>query len=180
MLNTCHTEGSLQTKNPKPFWRYIKSRKQDSTDISTSKRCGLLVSDNTRQAEILNEQFTSVCSQENTTAPTELEGDHFLSMPKLNIEVTGVEKLLQNLNPGKASGPDSVPNRILKLCAKELAPMLTFIFNQSLSLVVLPADWKLANITPIFKKGDRHLSENYRPVLLVCHVKFWSTLCVAT
>ena len=121
-----------------------------------------------------------MCSQENTTAPTELECDHFLSMPKLNIEVTGVEKLLQNLNPGKASGPDSVPNRILKLCAKELAPMLTFIFNQSLSLVVLPADWKLANITPIFKKGDRHLPENYRPVLLVCHVKFWSTLCVAT
>ena len=77
------------------------------------------MSDNTQQAEILNEQFKS----------PELEGDPFLSMPELNNEVTIVEKLLQNLNPGKASGPDSVPNRILKLCAKELAPMLTFIFT---------------------------------------------------
>ena len=99
-------EGSLQTKNPKPLWRYIKSRKQDSTGISTLKRRGLLVSDNTQQAEILNEQFKSVFSQENTTAPPELEGDPFLSMPELNIYVTGVDKLLQNLNPGKASiGP---------------------------------------------------------------------------
>ena len=44
--------------------------------------------------------------------------------------------------------------------------MLTYIFDQSLTLGVLPADWKLANITPIFKKGDRHLPENYRPVSL--------------
>ena len=51
-------EGSLQTKNPKPFWRYIKSRKQESTGISTIKRRGLLVSDNTQQAEILNEQLS--------------------------------------------------------------------------------------------------------------------------
>ena len=88
------------------------------------------VSDNTQQAEILNEQFKSVFSQENTTAPPEIEGDHFLSMPELNIvKVTGVEELLQTLNPGKVSGPDSVPNRILKLCTKKLAPMLTFLFN---------------------------------------------------
>ena len=51
-------EGSLQTKNPKPFWRYIKSRKQESTGISTIKIRGLLVSDNTQQAEILNEQLS--------------------------------------------------------------------------------------------------------------------------
>ena len=44
--------------------------------------------------------------------------------------------------------------------------MLTFIFNQSLLLGVLPADWKLANITPIFKKSDRHLLENYGPASL--------------
>ena len=44
--------------------------------------------------------------------------------------------------------------------------MPTFIFNQSLSLGVIPADWKLANITPIFKKGDHHLPETYRPVSL--------------
>ena len=117
------------------------------------------MSDNTQKVEILNEQFKSVFSQENTTAPPETEDDPFLSMPGLNIEVAGVEKLLQNLNRGKAPGPDSVPNRILELCAKELTPMLTLIFNQS--LVILTADWKQANITLIFKEGDHHLPGNY-------------------
>ena len=32
----------------------------------------------------------------------------------------------------------------------------------------LPRDWSLANVAPIFKKGNRVLAENYRPVSLTC------------
>ena len=32
----------------------------------------------------------------------------------------------------------------------------------------LPSDWLNANVAPIFKKGDVHLPENYRPVSLTC------------
>ena len=31
-----------------------------------------------------------------------------------------------------------------------------------------PEDWKTANVAPIFKKGDRGLASNYRPVSLTC------------
>jgi hypothetical protein len=37
--------------------------------------------------------------------------------------VKGLEKLLANINPSKASGPDNIPNRILKECAIHLAPI---------------------------------------------------------
>jgi hypothetical protein len=37
----------------------------------------------------------------------------------------GVDKLLQDINPSKASGPDEIPNRILKECASQIAPSLT-------------------------------------------------------
>jgi hypothetical protein len=46
-------------------------------------------------------------------------------IPKFIIRENGVEKLLQDINPSKASGPDGIPNRILKECASQIAPSLT-------------------------------------------------------
>ena len=77
-----------------------------------------------------------------------------------------MEKLLANLNPNKAAGPDGIPCRLLKILAPQLSPVLTIIFNQSLETGVLPSDWKQANISPIHKKGDRAKAKNYRPVSL--------------
>ena len=159
-------EETLLTKNSKPFWHYIKSRKQDNAGISPLKRRGVLVSDNVEQADILNEQFQSVFTNENVDSLPLMDGTPYPGVADLNIDVAGVEKLLQNLNPGKASGPDNIPNRILKCYATQLAPMLTFIFNQSVTTGCLPKEWTTAHISPIFKKGDRHLPENYRPVSL--------------
>ena len=72
----------------------------------------------------------------------------------------------QNLNPHKATGPDGISPRILKELAPELAPILSFIYQTSLNTGKLPQDWKTANISPIFKKGDRVKASNYRPVSL--------------
>jgi hypothetical protein len=53
----------------------------------------------------------------------------------------------------------------------ELAPVLTEIFNKSLASGEIPADWRVANVTPTSKKGKRTAHENYRPVSLtsVCY-----------
>jgi hypothetical protein len=82
------------------------------------------------------------------------------------IDQKGLEKLLTNINPSKASGPDNIPNRIVKECAIHLAPILKTILQCSLDTGELPIDWRDANISSIFKKGDKHLPENYRPVSL--------------
>ena len=55
------------------------------------------------------------------------------------------------------------PGRILQNLARELAPVLHYIFDQSLNSGDLLADWTLANVAPIFKKAV-----NYRPVSLTC------------
>ena len=49
-------------------------------------------------------------------------------------------------------------------CATVLAEPLSMIFQQSFETGTLPADWKTANIVPIFKKRDRTDRANYRPV----------------
>ena len=57
---------------------------------------------------------------------------------------------------------------MLNMLAPELAPIVHAIFTQSLDTGELPRDWSLANVAPIFKKGNRVLAENYRPVSLTC------------
>jgi hypothetical protein len=74
------------------------------------------------------------------------------SISNINIEVHGVVKLLTNLSINKASVPDNIANKVLKACAEELAPVMSHIFQLSLTTGELPSDWRNANITPIFKK----------------------------
>ena len=76
---------------------------------------------------------------------------------------TGVRKLLQELDPHKATGPDNIPANLLKLTAPQIAPLLVLVFTASVIQGKLPDDWKLAYITPIFKKGNRR-SANYRQI----------------
>ena len=94
-----------------------------------------------------------------TTAPT--IGD-------LKITTKGVEKQLSTLNINRASGPDQIPNIFLKQTAKESASVLAALFTQSLQTEYLPGDWLSANVSPIFRKGDRGLASNYQPVSLTC------------
>ena len=44
------------------------------------------------------------------------------------------------------------------------------IFNESLEIGETPEDWQNANVTPIFKKGNRNDPANYRPVGLTSQV----------
>jgi len=56
---------------------------------------------------------------------------------------------------------------MLKIAAGVLAPSLAFLFNQSISSGVVPTEWKLARVTPIFKKGKRQDVNNYRPISII-------------
>ena len=159
---------ALEQNDVKPLWKYIKSKKQDNIGVSSIKHKGQLFAGSKTKAELLNNQFTSVFTRDTTEVLPEIQGNSFPQIPPLQITVGGVTKLLKSLKTNKASGPDGLPNRILKECAEELSPALTAIFNQSLNTGELPEDWRNANVSPIYKKESRHEAENYRPVSLTC------------
>ena len=52
--------------------------------------------------------------------------------------------------------------------ATELGPIFAHLFQQSIDSGDIPKEWTLANISPLFKKGDRSLACIYRPVSLTC------------
>ena len=88
----------------------------------------------------------------------------------LSCSIEEVVKLLQSIDVNKASGLDNLPPRILKECAMEWALPLTNSFNFTLSRGNIPADWKVANVVPIFKSGKNNLAD-YCPISLTSVVK---------
>ena len=95
-------------------------------------------------------------------------------MPNITIREDRVTKLLKNLSPFKAAGPDNISPWTLKIAAEELSPALSKIFQLSLDSGIIPEDWLCANISSVFKKGDRSKPSNYRSVNLtaVCSKVF--------
>ena len=166
-MNAILTE-SLEHGNNKPFWKYIKARRNDNVGVAAIKNNDILYHDSKTKAELLNHQFKSVFTMDDDTyhLPT-MSHPKYPNIENITISIEGVEKLLDNINIHKASGPDKIPNIILKTCSKEISPALANIFQQSLDTGTLPNDWRNANISPIFYKGNKHMASNYRPISLI-------------
>jgi hypothetical protein len=81
-----------------------------------------------------------------------------------------VYSVLSNLEERKSSGPDGIPNVLLKRCKQSLALPLSILYNKSLHEGYLQQDWRDAIVAPIHKKGSKTKAENYRPVSLTSTV----------
>ena len=53
------------------------------------------------------------------------------------------------------------------MAADVLAPSLELLFNQSISSGIVPAEWKLVRVTPIFKKDKRQDVNNYQTIAVI-------------
>ena len=153
----------LEKGNSKPFWKYVRSQKQENLGVSALKKQGQLHSDRQAKCDILAKQYRSVFTRD-----TKLYEPAHPPIDNLVINEEGVKKLLLGINPNKVSGPDQIPCRLLRELATELTPVLTNFFRQSLNMGQLPQVWTKAWISPIFKKGSRCQPENYKPVSLTC------------
>ena len=83
------------------------------------------------------------------------------------IDNEDIVSLIRKLNPNKANGSDGISGQMLLLCDDSVVLPLRIIFGNILSAATYPGLWKLANVTPIFKKGDKQLIGNYRPISLL-------------
>ena len=97
----------------KRFYRYMKHLRQESTGVSTLKAGGKINATAEEKANACNAQFQSAFSTEDQATMPQPHGERLPQMPDLNITENGVLKLLEGLNPSKASGPDQVPAQVL-------------------------------------------------------------------
>ena len=129
---------------------------------------GVTISEPKDKAEEFNHFFVSQSS---------LANDSHVTVPSLSISTDELATLvidefevfniLNNFDVSKACGFDNISNKILKLCAVTIFKPLTRLINTSLSLGQYPTCWKMANVLPLFKKNNRQLMSNYRPISLL-------------
>ena len=119
------------------------------------------------KAKHFNDFFSQQCKLvinsvlPNPTLLTDRKIDH------INIENDEIISLIRNLDPNKATGSDGISGQMLLLCNDSVILPLNIIFRNILLTSTYPDQWKLANVTPIFEKGDKQLIKNYRPISLL-------------
>ena len=165
IANTC-------TINPKRFWSHIRSALGSKPKVSSViDGSGILTRDDDSTAEAFNAFFASIFTAEPTdTLPTLLPRTN-LELNDFPISVESVHKVIKRLSNHSSPGPDGVSNPLLKEGGVSLIMLLVPFFRLILDKGILPAEWKVAIVTPIFKKGSRTDCKNFRPISLTC------TLC---
>ena len=125
------------------------------------------------KANVLADFFTSIFTKDPGSKMPDIEPKHVPVLNDIVITPELVKKKLDNLKVNKSPGPDLLHPRLLKELSDVLSYPLSIIFRKSVDLGILPEEWKCANITALFKKGDKKCAGNYRPVSLtsvVCKV----------
>src|SRR6267154_3738410 len=92
-------------------------------------------------------------------------------LDSMNISDEDVKKAISAFKVNKSPGIDNITSTYAIKMKDIVAKPLRLLFNKSLQTNDIPDDWKKANITPIFKKGDKTLVENYRPVCLTVYFR---------
>ena len=160
------------SNNRKVFYSYVatKNRKNCSGKIGPlMDQSGKIVVNDKGMASLLNDYFVSVFNKKSINSDT-LITPKFSNFKYLmqDIEITDEEviKTIGEFKPHKSPGIDGITSTYALKTKEILAKPLSLLFNSSIENNIIPSEWKRANITPIFKTGDKAKVENYRPVSL--------------
>ena len=158
----------MKGEHPKAWWKEVKrlSGMQSRCDL-LSKLDVVEIQDRTAEeiANTINRAFLEPREEYRSSPLTPLPLE---DCPKF-LEVTEERtyKLLSRLNPAKASGPDGLPNWLLREFASLVAFPVKTILNASFSEHRLPSSWKYADVTPFLKKTPvQNLKKDLRPISL--------------
>ena len=156
----------FKTADPTKWWKAVKNLAGYTPDKNVySVIIGDRILDGTDLANAINEAFVDV----NKLMPPISDLDKVADeLPcELYIPVASVERGLEKVKPIKASGPDSIPNWLLKRFSMKLATPVASIFNASISQALVPLQWKVADVIPIPKTNPiEDLNNDFRPISL--------------
>ncbi|MDW0252237.1 MAG: reverse transcriptase family protein, partial [Nitrososphaeraceae archaeon] len=152
------------------FYKFVNSKVSSHPGVPPLRDThGNTVTLDAEKAELLNSFFSSVFTVDNhiiappsSSIPLSLSNQFSGVCSTPDLVLKAIHKLKNSLS----CGVDLLPAYLYKQLAMSIAYPLNIIFNLSLSTSKLPADWKAAIVTPVFKKGLASDPSNYRPISL--------------
>ena len=153
------------------FYAYVRSKQNVQDKVGPLEDSAInIISQGFLMAEDLNGYFSSVFTKEDISslpvADAKFQGAKSDYLGPLVVTPELVAKKIKAMKDNKSPGVDGIPPKLLMETVDQISIPLARVFNLSLKEGVVPFEWKEANIIPLFKKGSRNKSENYRPVSL--------------
>ena len=155
----------------KSFYAYVRSKQNVRDKVGPLvDNAGNIITQGILMAEELNMHFSSVFTREDTSSipvpETKFKGSEGERLGQLVVTPEVVVSKINNMKENKSPGVDGISPKILKETVEQISTPLAHVFTMSLKEGIVPFEWKEANIIPLFKKGSRNKSVNYRPVSL--------------
>ena len=148
----------MSKKDPKKFWSTIKPK--------VKSECKAEVED-------LYTHFKGVFNQSETInvvtdrAPDTPQNIVDIDMLDKDFTVLEVINVIKKLKIGKSTGHDNLNSEMFKCVNGSISPILCKLFNIIFKSGVFPTIWTKGILVPVYKKGDKKLAQNYRPITLV-------------
>ena len=162
--------------DPKKNWRILNSLMGKNRDMISDnfQIDGEQVLDEAAIASSFSDYFIShPASIHASIPPPSMDFSHLITPnPRTMVFYHSTEsELLHEISSMKNSGSlDDVPSLLLKLCKSNLSKFLSRLFNMCIDQGAYPEIFKIARITPVFKKGPRNLIQNHRPISILCNL----------
>ena len=155
----------------KSFYAYVRSKQNVRDKVGPREdNAGNIITQGFLMAEELNRHFSSVFTREDTSSlpvpETKFKGSEGERLGQLVVTPEVVVTKINNIKENKSPGGDGISPKILKETVEQISTPLAHVVNMSLQEGIVPFEWKEANSIPLFKKGSRNKSVNYRPVSL--------------
>ena len=153
--------------NPGEFWKIIKGKhnNREKIDLATFKE----------HFENLNR-----CENSETDGMIDSDAQHYIENEDINglFTIQEVKRQISRLKNSKASGLDRITNECLKNSPESFIKLIAKIFNLILTTGIVPEEWCIGMIQPIFKKGDDKNPDNYRGITLISCIGKLFTSCI--
>lgn len=149
--------------NPHKFWQVVNGGDRKQIELTTDTD-EVISSENV--CITLNHAFSSFFTNTTPAVLPGVQARDFIVMNSVHVDRAGIRKLIQNLKISSSPGVDGISSKFLKNTDVHSSIILSRLFDQSLEEGVLPEDWKVGKVAPLFKSGNAHSPGNYRPISL--------------
>ena len=172
----------IHSKNSRKVWSGVR----DLISTQANSECPISIttgdsvtSDPEIVANDFNDFFTTIAdSIRNKMPPSFNHFSNFLKNPNLNSLLLAptsneeIARVIGSFSTSKASGPNSIAVKILKLINQDISVPISALINSSFTSGIFPSVLKISKVIPVFKnKGSPLEVSNYRPISLLSNIE---------